>query len=523
MKAKQKTALAAPHPTMSDHLPVAPSHTKPPATSLRSHFFDLSLDLLCVLDAGGRIEDANTAFLTAVGREAHQIQQVAFVEFVDGDDHAEVAALLESPDTLVAPLSFGCRMRCFDATIRWYLWTLYPLSPGHLHAVGKNITPYKEMEAKEVERNVFAEALLDTVLAINSSLALNQVLERILSNVGKVVAYEYVGILLVVGDKAEVVGMQNGTKHSQKMKELAGIRFSIHADEHLRYMFQSHASCIIPELKRLPDWIDASVMKSGGAFLGSPVILDNEVIGFLCVFNSKKEFFTPLHAQQLITFANQAGIAINNARLYEQAQSAAVLRERQRMAQELHDAVTQDLFAASTFADLLPRAIVQKPHAITQYAAKISELIRRAVEQMRMILIELHPDTLTTTRLEILLQQLCDIFSRQTGIPVQFQSNTKIILEEQAQIAAYRIAQEALHNINKHAGATQVTVALHHTDQYLTLTIQDNGSGFNQDAIMEIQFGVRGMRERAETIHADLSIESKTGLGTKIRLRKKIL
>jgi signal transduction histidine kinase len=246
------------------------------------------------------------------------------------------------------------------------------------------------------------------------------------------------------------------------------------------------------------------------------------VIGFLCVFSSKKEFFTPLHAQQLITFANQAGIAINNARLYEEAQSAAILRERQRMAQELHDAVNQDLFAASTYANLLPKAIQQKPETVAQYAEKISTLIRGAVDQMRMILIELHPDTLTHTGLEMLIQQLCIVFSRQNGIPVDFKSNTQIILDEKAQIAVYRITHEGLHNIAKHAQATQVKVSLLRVHHLLSLTIKDDGVGFDSSTIKEAQFGIGNMRERARSIDADFCIKSEIGQGTKILLRTKI-
>jgi signal transduction histidine kinase len=228
-----------------------------------------------------------------------------------------------------------------------------------------------------------------------------------------------------------------------------------------------------------------------------------------------------LHAQQLITFANQAGLAINNARLYEQAQSAAILRERQRMAQELHDSVNQDLFAASTYADLLPKAIDRKPELVAQYAQDISKLIRGAVDQMRMILIELHPDALTTTGLEALIQQLCDVFQRQSGLPLNLSSsNSKIVVEEKVQIAVYRIAQEALHNVDKHARASRVdvTLQLSHADFYLA--IEDNGSGFDQDGITEVQFGISGMRERALSIDADLLISSQIGQGTKIELRK---
>jgi signal transduction histidine kinase len=485
----------------------------------RAHFFDLSLDLLCILDAYGRIQFANSTFLTTLARNADAAQTL-LADYVLGEDRPQMASALARLHEDSHPISLECRFLFCDATTRWYLWTFYPQPSGEIHGVGRDITPYREMEAKEAERNIFAEALLDTVLAINSSLALNQVLERILSNVGKVVAYEYVCILFVHVEtgEAEVVGVQNGVRHA--IHERKGQRFSIRDNEHLWQMYSSRESVIASELERPPVWMIASSEAVAGAFLGSPIIVDGKVIGFLCVFNSKKEFFAPLHAQQLITFANQAGIALNNARLYEQAQSAAVLRERQRMAQELHDAVNQDLFAASAYADLLPKAILQKPDSVPDYAAKIGQLTRGAVDQMRMILIELQSDTVTSTRLDILLQQVCDIFSRRMGIPVRLRSKNIYMLEEQTQIAVYRIAQEALHNAHKHAGARSVKVALTITNSILAFSIEDDGAGFDPETSMLMHFGLRGMYQRAQSIGAELEIVSKKGRGTKIRLRK---
>lgn len=485
----------------------------------RAHFFDLSLDLLCVLDVYGWIQFANAAFRTTLARHAGS-EQLSLAECVHEDDRSEMIAALARLREVDHPLSLECRFVFCDATTRWYLWTFYPQPSGEVHGIGRDITPYREMEAKEAERNIFAEALLDTVLAINSSLSLSQVLERILSNVGRVVAYEYVCILFVHTEtgEAEVVGVQNGVHHP--IRERQGQRFSIRDNEHLWQMYISRESVIASELEKPPAWMIVSSGAATGAFLGSPIIVDQEVIGFLCVFNSKTEYFAPLHAQQLIMFANQAGIAINNARLYEQAQSAAVLRERQRMAQELHDAVNQDLFAASAYADLLPKAIAQKPDNVSEYTAKIAQLIRGAVDQMRMILIELQPDTVTTTRLDILLQQVCDIFSRRMGIPVRLRTKNICMLEEEMQIAVYRIAQEALHNAHKHAGANLVKVTLSISNHILTLSIEDDGTGFDPNTSMLIHFGLRSMYQRAQAMGAELEIASKKGRGTKIRLRK---
>lgn len=497
-------------------------HVKLAASDLRSRFFDLSLDLFCILDQAGNLQLANRAFLSMIQQEAAEILDSPFVSLVYPEDQASVLACLpDEASQLNSPLSFVCRHLCHDNTLRWYLWTVYPLDDALLHAVGRDITSYKQMEIKELERNIFAEALLDTVLAINSSLALDQVLDRILSNIGKVVTYEYVSILLVELDRAEVVGTQSIAQKQAPAEDIRGKTFAIQDNRYLRYMFDTRESIIVPEIEQAPAWVAEPDKHSLGAFLGAPIVVEGAVIGFLCVFNTHKEFFTPLHAQQLITFANQVGIAINNARLYEQAQSAAILRERQRMAQELHDSVNQDLFAASTYADLLPKAIHKKPQLVAQYAHDISKLIRGAVDQMRMILIELHPDSLTTTGLEVLIQQLCNVFSRQTELSLNLNSsNSKIILEEKVQIAIYRIAQEALHNISKHAQATQINVTLRLSKEELFLMIEDNGLGFNQEAISDLQFGISGMCERAQSINANLQIDSKIGAGTKITLRK---
>lgn len=494
----------------------------PSNARLQRHFFDLSLDLFCILNTDGILQSANRAFINSLTSSEQHIANTAFLDYVHRDDSQQFLSALSGLQENRQSVSFVCRFSCYGDSVKWYLWTFYHRVNGVIHAIGKDITPYKEMEIKEAERNLYAEALLDIVLAINSSLALDQVLERILSNVGKAVAYEHLSILLVESDEAVVVGIQNKGKTYDNINAIKGRRFLIRESEHLSAMFASRESIIVPDLKNPPAWMLASDINQAGALLGAPIVVDNHLIGFLCVFSSKSEFFTPLHAQQLITFANQAGIAINNARLFEQAQSVAILRERQRMAQELHDAVNQDLFAASTYADLLPRAIQNKPQAVTQYASKISTLIRGAVDQLRMILIELHPDTLTTTGLDILIQQLCEVFSRQLGISIDFSANTSLILEETIQIALYRIVQEALHNVSKHAQATRLRVMLYATDKELLLTIEDNGSGFDPNMIREVHFGVRGMRERARTINAELMIDSVIASGTKIILRKKL-
>lgn len=499
---------------------VLPKNIRQAHMDWQSQFFDLSLDILCVLDESSHILLPNPAFAHLLGISQSALVGQSLLDLMDPADRDDALDVFSSLSKHEGPDSFACRFRSFDGTERWYLWTIYQKLPGIFHTVGKDITPYKEMEVQEAERNIFAEALLDTVLTINTSLALEQVLERILSNVGKVVAYDYVSIMLVDGHHADVVAFQTRQPHCIGVNLAGSARFYIHDNEYLELPYTNRHCIIVPRVTHPPAWMMSDSPATPGSFLGAPIVVDDVVIGFLSVFNCRKEFFTPLHAQQLVTFANQAGVAINNARLYEQAQSAAILRERQRMAQELHDSVNQDLFAASTYADLLPKAVTRKPEVVARYASDVSRLVRSAVAQMRMILIELHPDTLTTTELQVLIRQLCDAFTNHSGIAVDFRTNCTTILKQNDQIAIYRIVQEALHNISKHADAKHVNVLLYIFEPYLELVISDDGKGFDLNTITEVHLGIRGMKERAVSIGASYTINTKPGEGTQIILKK---
>ena len=109
------------------------------------------------------------------------------------------------------------------------------------------------------------------------------------------------------------------------------------------------------------------------------------------------------------------------------------------------------------------------------------------------------------------------------GIPVRLISKNITLLEEQIQTAVYRIAQEAMHNAHKHANASAVKITLKISNNVLTLSIEDDGAGFDPEKSMLMHFGLRGMHQRADAIGAALSIISKKDRGTKIRLRKVLL
>lgn len=486
----------------------------------QARFFDLALDIQCVVNAEGMIMLCNTAFAKMFGSTPEDIfGQTLQTYFYHPTE--DIKLFFADLTLLERPTSFECQFQHFDADVHEYLMTIYPPKDGLCHLIGKDITPYRAMEHRESERNIFAEALLDTVLAINTSLALDKVLERILSNIGKVVAYDDVTIILVNNQQAEVVGNLRRDPYHLDVTLDNERSFQIDDYPSLQAMVETKDCLILPQVDMPPAWITTHhTHHEEGSVLGAPIIVDNRVIGFLGIFNTQREFFTPLHAQQTITFANQAGIALQNARLYEQAQSVAILRERQRVAQELHDSVNQDLFAASTYADLLPKALEKKPELVAKYALDVSRLVRSAVEQMRMILIELQPDTLTNMGLDLLIKRLSETYAKRMEIDIEFSSNDSFVLSEQHQLAFYRIAQEALHNIEKHARATCVTIKVSKVEHVVQFIIEDNGVGFHLDNIPDMHFGIRGMRDRAGSIGAEIKVETDINQGTKIILRK---
>lgn len=203
------------------------------------------------------------------------------------------------------------------------------------------------------------------------------------------------------------------------------------------------------------------------------------------------------------------------AQIREQA-SQATLQERQRLAQNLHDAVNQSLFSASLIAEVLPRLWLRNPEEAQQSLEDLRRLTRGAMAEMRGLLAELRPLVLTDSDLGDLLRQLGDALTGRTNIPVQVTVVGEGSLPTDVQVAFYRVCQEALNNIAKHAWADQVELDLHYDAGAAELHICDNGRGFDPTHIPAGHYGLSMMRERAKAISAELTVASQPGQGAEI-------
>jgi len=213
-------------------------------------------------------------------------------------------------------------------------------------------------------------------------------------------------------------------------------------------------------------------------------------------------------------FADQATLAIENARLREQVERTAVAAERTRLARELHDSVTQSLFAASLNAESLLREGDALSPAARASLEDLELLTRGALAEMRALLLEMRPAALAQTSLSDLLGHVVKAAGARATTCFTLRAPDACPLPGDVTVAFYRIAREATINIVRHAEAARAWVELTAEDDAVRLVVGDDGCGFDQAKVKPGQFGLRTMRERADSVGATFDVESEPGRGT---------
>jgi two-component system sensor histidine kinase UhpB len=189
--------------------------------------------------------------------------------------------------------------------------------------------------------------------------------------------------------------------------------------------------------------------------------------------------------------------------------------ERNRIARELHDEVGQTLTGVMLQVEGLAAKI---PEELREQLDELRETARSGTEDVRRIARQLRPEALEDLGLQSALAALSTAFGEQAGIKVNRRLETSVALSEEEELVVYRVAQEALTNVARHAEATQVELRLdHRRDEAVLLTIRDDGRGIHPGALPSSR-GIRGMRERAMLIGAELEIDSGPDRGTAINL-----
>ena len=247
-----------------------------------------------------------------------------------------------------------------------------------------------------------------------------------------------------------------------------------------------------------------------------PISVAGDLFGVFNIFYAQPRAFGKGEHRLFKALVQRAALVIENAQLYEQTHEAAALQERQRLARELHDAVTQTLFSASLIAEVMPRLLEKKPEEGWKRLEELRQLTRGALAEMRTLLVELRPSSLIEAEFSDLLHQLAEASTGRTGVEIETNIEGEQEIPADIKVAFYRIAQEALNNVVKHAAASQVVVSLIQQPEKIRLSVQDNGRGFDPAEISSENLGLGIMRERVDAIGADLTIDTQIGRGTEV-------
>jgi signal transduction histidine kinase len=256
------------------------------------------------------------------------------------------------------------------------------------------------------------------------------------------------------------------------------------------------------------------------AMLIAPLCAGEQVLGAIGLLRGAGQAFRDGERALLANIAGQLGSAVESQRLRGIAERSALLEERQRLARDLHDSVTQSLYSVTLFAQASRGSVRVGNLPLTQqYVSRLSEMAQQALKEMRWLIYELRPALVEELGLVGALQRRLDMVERRAGVEAQFTVGEIGELEAGLETAVYQIAQEALTNILKHAAATYVAVRLTADGRDLCLEIEDNGKGFDPaEKDKGAGLGLASMRERAGQLGGALAIASRPGQGTRIRL-----
>lgn len=380
-----------------------------------------------------------------------------------------------------------------------------------------------EMEQQVESRTQTLTALLDVSRSVASTLELAPVLRLILDHLESLVGYTGAAVLSLDKGQVTVLDYRGPTPRRQVVREaympdqqaifnqIAEMRVAVILDDlysdsplaaSMRERFGQRIQSLYPYLR---------------SWMAIPLVVKDNAIGLISLQSSQPGYYTERFARIATAIAALAAIALENARLYEQAQDRAALDERQRLARELHDSVSQALYGIALGTRTARALLDRDPKQASEPLDYVLSLADTAMEEMRALILELRPESLEREGLTPALRKLAEATQLRQRLIVQVHVCSEPAIALEAKQAFYRIAQEALHNAVKHANATTIDLTLETNDDAVTLTVADDGVGFDTGGNFPGHLGLRSMRERMTRLGGNLTITSAPAKGATVR------
>lgn len=381
----------------------------------------------------------------------------------------------------------------------------------HLH----NLKTQRELLILQVTERTKELAALYTITAVvSNTLDLDETLAVALSTTLDLLTCEAGGIHLLQEDGAQLALVRGCCLSQDVLTKLEHVSLK---DSFLQTAVQPGNPIIQTDLAKIDE---IPFYADGFRWLAvSPLTTRGSVLGTLFMLRKNADQFSAPNNELLASIGNQIGVAIENARLYEQAQQLAIAEERTRLARDLHDSVTQSIYSLTLLVEAGRRMIQNEDMlAIQRNQERLGVIAQRALQEMRLLVFELRPLDLYQSGLVAAIEHRLEIVERRAGVEVQLQVSEDIHLTEVEEDVFYRIAHEALNNALKHAQATAVSVVIDVKPETILLIVQDNGRGFDLTLAQRMGgLGLVGMRERVEKLNGRFTVTSMLGAGTTIR------
>ena len=251
----------------------------------------------------------------------------------------------------------------------------------------------------------------------------------------------------------------------------------------------------------------------------APITVDGQVFAVFSVNYCRPHAVGTEEQRLLVALAQRAGQAIENARLYGQAQHAAALEERQRLARELHDSGSQAVYGIALGARPARTLLDRDPARVAEPLDYVLQLAEAGLAEMRALIFELRPESLEQEGLVAALDKQADALRARHGIDARAVLCDEPDVPLELKEPLYRIAREALHNTVKHARASRVELRLECGPEEIALEVADDGVGFDPSGEFPGHLGLRSMRERSTAFGGSLEVESAPGRGTRVHVR----
>jgi signal transduction histidine kinase len=364
------------------------------------------------------------------------------------------------------------------------------------------------------------EAMSDAVLAVAAERSVESILQKLVHAARALVGARYAALGIPDGEGAFAEFITSGM--TEKLIAAMGPLPRTHGL--LGAMLDVEEPYLTSDIRQDPRfrgwWPRAHPeMRS---FLGVPIVSRNGVIGaFYLTDKETAPEFSEADEELIVMLAAHAAIAIENARLYERSRELSIVEERNRLARELHDAVSQKLFGLVLSAEAV-ETLLERDHPVEARAEleRLHGLAKEAMEELRALVFELRPPALESEGLATALRKHVAVLRRAHPAAIELEVHGEPPREPVLEREVFRIAQEALQNALRHAEAARLDVRLEATNGRLALSVADDGVGFDPDAIgvRSRRLGLTSMEERARAVGGTLTIDSSPGAGTTVRL-----